>query len=750
MSKFTGWMRANDIYPEGRTLTYADYPTEFTWHDRDKEWRPHYAKFFTDSFPYISEDITHKQRRLLNNQQVVFTDREIQNYMLLELETILNGNNKSLLDFPQLPQIDYSLMNIGRNRLIAAERMYNMNEEWARFTTFNRYQYVGDLRPNVTNKWTINVMISRAWTTYNPTTNRILSLDLILVDERRSSIHAKLPYKLINKFKDRVKEGCVYKIHNFTVLDYGTIIYRPLDRKFFVEFCFTTTTGPSLIRAELFVRYVFAFVPFGSLTDRYGVKTYLTDVIGVLREWGPVQDNVGKNQGCNPQLRKIVIADMSDVKLNVSLWGKMALMYEDSFINSIKDTNVVVVLTCCKVGPYAGAPQLTTTASTQFHLNLPIVEAIAYNNRPIHPVIFTSPYLKTDELKVTPIPEIYKRLANGADVGTKFIVYGMVIGVDLVNDWKYIQCTKCWKKATLQNNQYYCDVCKKIVTNPRQTYKLVITVQDNNEEMNCVLFNSDAISLIGLTTQELITKSIKEGAGNLDWIVDYFIDSLIARWVVLGIKIESYNLAPTYVRRYTVTKYYGHDVNALNKHGGSSSSSSTRMVYSDVNIPSSVNDFNMADYAVIGDENMDSAINQDEENMMDDLMWGQDCELEHPITHIKDDEGHLAANTSRMDVIMNDPNEYKPIVDVDVVQCEAKDSLHAQVQDVPAHGMGVNTIVSSSCSASDDIKIDVSETQVEDATVQDNQVDEGEVNKIVVSEPQADEADVDDGRVNRF
>ena len=222
-----------------------------------------------------------------------------------------------------------------------------------------------------------------------------------------------------------------------------------------------------------------------------------------------------------------------------------------------------------------------------------------------------------------------------------------------------------------------------------------------------------------------------EGAGNPDWIVDYFIDSLIARWVVLGIKIDSYNLAPTYVRRYTVTKYYGHDVNALNKHGGSSSSSSTRMVYSDVNIPSSVNDFTMADYDLIGDENMDSAINQDEENMMDDLMWGQACEMEHPISHIKDDEGHLAANTSTMDVIMNDPNEYKPIV------------LHAQVQDVLAHGMGVNTTVSSSFSASDDIKIDVYETQVEDATLQNNQVDEGEVNKIVVSEPQADEADVD-------
>ncbi|GKA28943.1 RNA-directed DNA polymerase, eukaryota, reverse transcriptase zinc-binding domain protein [Tanacetum coccineum] len=36
--------------------------------------------------------------------------------------------------------------------------------------------------------------------------------------------------------------------------------------------------------------------------------------------------------------------------------------------------------------------------------------------RPIYPVIFTSSYLKTEEFKVTPIEEIYKRLTNGVDV----------------------------------------------------------------------------------------------------------------------------------------------------------------------------------------------------------------------------------------------------------------------------------------------------------------------------------------------
>ncbi|GKB60008.1 replication factor A protein 1 [Tanacetum coccineum] len=110
ISKFTEWMKANEIVS-----------------DRDK--------VFRDVYQYISEDVVRKHPRLLHNQNVVFIDQEVQNYTLLELEAILNCNNKSLLDFSELPQIDYTLMNISENRLIAAERMYNANEEWSRFTS---------------------------------------------------------------------------------------------------------------------------------------------------------------------------------------------------------------------------------------------------------------------------------------------------------------------------------------------------------------------------------------------------------------------------------------------------------------------------------------------------------------------------------------------------------------------------------------------------------------------------------------
>ncbi|GKD12459.1 replication protein A 70 kDa DNA-binding subunit B [Tanacetum coccineum] len=174
----------------------------------------------------------------------------------------------------------------------------------------------------------------------------------------------------------------------FTFNEYGQTKYRPLYSKIFVQFGFKTFVQPSSIQPELFDKYCFKFVPFANLEHRIGNDTYLTDVVGFLRAWGPFQGSVGKYQGCNPQLRKIVIVDISDIKLNVSLWGKCPLTYDDNVIESKKDTNIVVVLTCCKVGcRWTG---VKVDGPFSFTLGT-----------------------ESDELKVTTITDIYKRLANG-------------------------------------------------------------------------------------------------------------------------------------------------------------------------------------------------------------------------------------------------------------------------------------------------------------------------------------------------
>ncbi|CAH1416421.1 unnamed protein product [Lactuca virosa] len=87
------------------------------------------AQFFWDCFPFLSEDVAYNQRRFLRNEELLFSDEELVNYTLLHIDDVLNGNGRSLVDFPNLPQIEHRLLNIGSNRLIVGEHAHNVQEE---------------------------------------------------------------------------------------------------------------------------------------------------------------------------------------------------------------------------------------------------------------------------------------------------------------------------------------------------------------------------------------------------------------------------------------------------------------------------------------------------------------------------------------------------------------------------------------------------------------------------------------------
>ncbi|PWA60915.1 hypothetical protein CTI12_AA310280 [Artemisia annua] len=561
MSKFTGWMKSNIIYPEGRGLTYSDYPTMFTWHDNDKEWRPRksgmaigriyyvtpsmgekyylrmllnvvhgcrdweelrtvddivyptyretckayrllgddvewvqavtnasqwqlgdqlrdmfvtillfctvsdHAQLFRECLPFLSEDIPYRQHQLLQNDQVVFTNEEIQNYTLMEIEMILNSNNRSLTDFPGLPQINHNLLNMGTNRLIAEERRYNPRDDLDRFTNLIN-QDSQKLIFGMERLYNIDMLLKAARSDIkrcvaqdkNTSGNQVIRW-------KRNSIHVKVPAKLMNKYKSLIVVGRVHNIHRFMVRKYK-MLYRPLDRKIFLEFCTATSVRPSSLPLELFDRYAFEFIPFNMLGSRAGNDTYLTDVIGVLREWGPLGENdtyltdvigvlrewgpLGENEGetksAHPQIRKIVVCDTREQSSLSVQW--------------------LLELTWITTGNSSNVPRASTKS-----------------------------------------------------IGQMFSI----------------------------------------------TVNIVI---------------------------KMLQIHVKH---------DFFVDKLLGRFIVLRIKIDKYNLAPTFVRKYTATKYYGDSVDILKENSG-------------MMLPSKVDSVNLK-------------ITDEDEKIMDEIQWGSasDC-----------------------------------------------------------------------------------------------------------------------------
>ncbi|GJU69012.1 nucleic acid-binding, OB-fold protein [Tanacetum coccineum] len=129
-----------------------------------------------------------------------------------------------------------------------------------------------------------------------------------------------------------------------------------------------------------------------------------------------------------------------------------------------------------------------------------------------------------------------------------FILDANVVGVDLVNDWKFVQCTECIGKATWNRDHYFCE---------KKVYKLVLKVCNGCHVMDCVFFNQYARNLLGVSVDDLINKALTLGAGNPYWIEDYFVMNLYSERVVIEIKVDKFNLPPECSRRFTVVKYFG-------------------------------------------------------------------------------------------------------------------------------------------------------------------------------------------------
>ncbi|CAH1435738.1 unnamed protein product [Lactuca virosa] len=111
---------------------------------------------------------------------------------------------------------------------------------------------------------------------------------------------------------------------------------------------------------------------------------------------------------------------------------------------------------------------------------------------------------------VANIANMYSDIKKGVIEGTQYTVVGTIIDIDMFNDWKFIQCSRCYKNATFVDNRYFCSGCQKIIVNPRQVFKLVVEVADKDKEMRCVFFNEYATQLTGLTIGELVNMNLLE------------------------------------------------------------------------------------------------------------------------------------------------------------------------------------------------------------------------------------------------
>ncbi|KAK9048858.1 hypothetical protein SSX86_032175 [Deinandra increscens subsp. villosa] len=490
---------------------------------------------------------------------------------------------------------------------------------------------------------------------------------MILSDQHGGSIHARIPSNIRHVFTNTLREGHVYTISRFVVLPYETS-YRPLRRDNFVQFSRDTSVIASSMQSSHFRRYVFELVPFDKLKPLAKDDTYLTDVIGILRVWGSLNREARPGQSRNREMREILISDESGVKLKISLWGKLSYAFDDDHIRSYGNDKLVLIVTACKVRLFRGGPCLMTTVASNLYINLPVNVVQNYSTIEVPPVSFGFDEDHAEDSQLISIPELFIALQQGVEVGTMYTVDGTITGIDMTSDWKYVNCDACNKKASFKDGHYFCSACKRNVINPRQA------------------------------ADELLMRSFTEGGDDPHWIANYLNDNLVCYKLKIIIKIDAYNLAPNYGRRFTASKLIDFDAfdmsNPAPIHDIVPSTSTAR-----VNVDNSARQVLEHDVNNSYDESSEmlARIPTHEWDMADEAFWGPCIPSNTPtsaVSEVLQTDHEEDSGTSTMGVTIKD----------DVTQCpkSVENNLVVENTDKKLKGKEVDSGASTVCVTTND------------------------------------------------
>ncbi|KAK9987794.1 hypothetical protein SO802_028033 [Lithocarpus litseifolius] len=149
--------------------------------------------------------------------------------------------------------------------------------------------------------WNIKVRVTRMWEVLNiKTNNELMSVDLVLLDEKDNLIHASIRKSFVNHFRD-IQEGKIYRIKYFGVVK-NKDAYRIVNHKYMIRFYATTSVKLLEKNDELIAKQKFELVPFHELKYLADKNTTLTDVIGEIIGISPMEKIEVRGKKLNKRL----------------------------------------------------------------------------------------------------------------------------------------------------------------------------------------------------------------------------------------------------------------------------------------------------------------------------------------------------------------------------------------------------------------------------------------------------------------
>ncbi|CAJ2661813.1 unnamed protein product [Trifolium pratense] len=336
------------------------------------------------------------------------------------------------------------------------------------------------------------------------------SIEMVLIDEKGSKIHATVRRHLIHMFKGVLIEGEAYTLSTFSVVEaYG--LCRPTRHP--CRLFFHSTTLLERVECPLIKKNGLSLMDIGKINSHTCDSNYLVDLIGVMSGISSLNEFTK-----NGERVKMIVIELSDPRgdCHVVLFGGI-VDYLIQMMRTLQGGLPVVVVQFAKIRFFRGRVLLQNIQDvTKLWLNPAVEDAVLYGRRlnkmrggPTTHVPLIGPGRKPslgDEfLHLYPkktIADLKFTLEDGP-----FIVSAVIDGLVEGEDWWFPSC-RCSKRLIPNAGFYYCRSCSKHVFHVVPRFCVKVHVTDGIEDAMFVL-SDDAMCYLIRTKCSVLVSSYK-------------------------------------------------------------------------------------------------------------------------------------------------------------------------------------------------------------------------------------------------
>nr|POF06027.1 hypothetical protein CFP56_47740 [Quercus suber] len=286
------------------------------------------------------------------------------------------------------------------------------------------------------------------WDAINIANNHdLISLDMILVDEQGTLIHASIRKNLAQSYRPQLNEGSIYTITNF-LGEENKGNYCPVHNKLKILFNSTTLVSKFSGFDHSIPQSQFEFADYGTMASHCYDITYLTNVIGILDYIGAIKEikirGTNKDEKHSTVVRRVIINYIPEV---AEIRNKYTTM----------DINVKEILP-------KGLPKIQDSVlDSNNKKTVAEIKGLEWNS-------------ETKDLLVT--------------------CNAKIININNKYGWYYVACLICKTKVKQVKGVLWCERCKNEPKFAVPSYRIQVQVQDETGSTTFILFDKGAEKII--------------------------------------------------------------------------------------------------------------------------------------------------------------------------------------------------------------------------------------------------------------